>query len=366
MDVRWWPVLAAALLAAAAVIIAAILLPLPALNRVLRPLANVGRLTALPLYRKIARARWWALVATTALLVALFGATAVTTARPVGFSSATRHFDATHPLDTMVCVGQPVTDASTAGLLHYYAGQISGYDNQRIGLTSPTLRVVPLTRDYDYAESVFTRFAGLAAQRRTLEGKDKITGSQAGDLNQAVADFSRPVDYVDYAPSVEDILALCLTGFPNYKEVQGKTLHRRTLIYLGYTNIRSTTEKRPSLFSTQQVMDLATDAGVQVNAIARTDLLADPAARDSLKAVTTATGGQFGLYNPAGTATAGADQTDPTLAGLLERIGDNPPEAVLPDGTTITQRSWDYPVVPLTIAAVLALGLCATAAVLRR
>ena len=366
MDVRWWPVLAVGVLAAAAVITAAILVPLPALNRVLRPLANVGRLTALPLYRKTARARWWALAAAAALLVALFFATAVTTARPVGFTSATGHFGSTHPLDTMVCVGQPVSDASTAGLLHYYAGQISGYDTQGIGLTSPTLRVVPLTRDYEYAESVFTRFAGVAAQRRDLEGKDTITGSQAGELNSAVADFSRPVDYADYAPSVEDILALCLTGFPKDKEVQGKTLHRRTLIYLGYSNIRSSTETRPSLFSTQHVVELATAAGVQVNAIARTDVAADPRSRDSLKAITTATGGQFGLYNPAGTATRDGDQTDPTLAGLLERIGKNPPDAGWPGGTTLTPRGWDHPVVPLTVAAVLAVAVCAAAAMVRR
>lgn len=363
MDVKWWPVLAVAMLAVVAVITAAILLPLPAVNRVLRPLANVGRLTALPLYRKIATARWWALVATTALLVALFGAAAVTTARPVGFNSATRHFESLHPLDTMVCVGQPVTDASTGGLLHYFGDQINGYDNQRIGLTSPTLRVVPLTRDYEYAETVFTRFAGLAAQRRALEGSDKITGTQAGELNNAVADFSRPIDYTDYAPSLEDILARCITGFPQF---EGKTTHRRALIYLGYTNIRSAAEKRPSLFSTQQVMNMAADAGVQVNAIARTDLPADPGSQESLKAITTSTGGQFGLYNPAGTAAAAGDPTDPTLAGLLERIGQNPPDAVLPNGKTITQRDWDYPVVPLTVAAALAVLLCAAAAVLRR
>lgn len=362
MELKWWPVGLLGLIAVIAVVAVALLLPLPPVKRVLRPLANVGRLTRLPLYRRAARLRFWSLVATAVLLVALFGSAVVTSARPIGFASATKNFETLHPEDVMVCVGQPVTDASTAGLLNYFGEQVKGFDNQRIGLTSPTLRVVPLTRDYTYAADTFAEYAKLAAIKKDLDSKKEVANSEIAKLNTSITAFSRPVQYVDYAPSMEDILALCIAGFPSF---EGKSTRRRALVYMGYTNFRNADETRPALFSTQQIKDMAVAAGIQINGIARTDVAgADPKANESLSGIAETTGGRFSVYNPAGTA--GFDGTDPTLASILDAIRDNPPQAVLPNGTQVTQRSWDYPNLPLTVSVLVATFLCASLLVLRR
>jgi hypothetical protein len=352
------------LLALAAVIAVAVLTPLPPVRRVLRPLANVGRLTSLPLYRSAALARYWSLVATAVLLVVLFASAGVTSARPIGFDSATKNFETLHPQDVMVCIGQPVTDASTAGLLNYYGEQLRGFDNQRIGLTSPTLRVVPLTRDYVYAAATFGEYATLAGIKRSIDAKQEVANSQIAVFNHALSAFSRPVTYIDYAQSMEDVLALCMAGFPSF---EGKSNRRRSLIYMGYTNFRGSAETRATLFSTQQIKDMALSGGIQINGIARTDVAsADPAVNESLASIVASTGGHFSSYNPAGTAGVDSGAVDATLATILDTIGDNPPEAVLPNGKLVTQRSWDYPNVPLTISILVAAVLCASLMVLRR
>jgi len=362
VDLRWWPIGLAGMLVLIVVIGAALLIPLPPADRKLRALANVRRLTELPSYRRVAKLRFWSMIATAVLLITLFCAALVTSARPAGFASATRNFDSLHPEDIMVCVGQPVTDAATAGLLDYYARQIKGFTSQRIGLTSPTLRVVPLTRDYVYAADAFGDYAKLAQTQRDLDAKRQVAPADVSALNDGIESFSRSVAYTDYAPSTEDILALCMAGFPRFED---KSTRRRALIYLGYTNLRSDGENRPSLFSTQQVKDLATKAGIQINGIARTDVAgADPHVNDSLSSIAAATGGQFSVYNPAGTSTATG--TDPTLATLLDKVAANPPNVVLPNGTMLTQRTWDYPNVPLTVSLVVAAILCVSLAVLRR
>ena len=364
MALKWWPVAVICLLALAAVITVALLAPLPPVKRVLRPLASVGRLTNLPAYRSAALARYRSLITTAVLLVVLFGSAGVTSARPIGFASATKNFETLHPQDVMICVGQPVTEASTAGLLNYYGHKIAGFDTQRIGLTSPTLRVVPLTRDHVYAAATFGEFAALAATKRAMDAEEEIANSQIAVFNNALSAFSRPVSYTDYSQSMEDILALCMAGFP---AVEGESNRRRSLIYLGYTNFRGAAETRPTLFSTQRVKDMAVVAGVQINGIARTDVAtADPAVNDSLTSIAASTGGRFSVYNPAGTAGPDKGTVDPTLASILDTIGDNPPQAVLPNGKLVTQRSWDYPNLPLTISILVAAVLCASLMVLRR
>ena len=87
--------------------------------------------------------------------------------------------------------------------LTYFAGQARTYGTQRIGLTSPNRRVVPMTRDYQYVAGRFGDLAELSQEQR----EDTATNT---------ASFSPAVSYVDYAPSVEDILALCMTGFPSF------------------------------------------------------------------------------------------------------------------------------------------------------
>ena len=330
----------------------------------LRPLANVERLTRLPEYARVDRLQFWSMLITLILLVTTFGAALLTTARPVGFSSANRNFEALHPEDIMLCVGEPVTDPTTAGFLNYAAQQLKTFDTQRIGLNSPSLRVVPLTRDYGYAADQFSRYAHLTELQHDLDTNKQLPGPQADELRAGINGFSRQVTYQDYARSVQDILALCMTGFPSFED---KSTHRRSLIYLGYSSIRSPDEARPSLFSDQQIKDMATAAGVQVNVITRSDVVnSTPKANDALASIAATTGGRFAVYNPAGTAANISKNTDPTLAALLDKIRANPPNVVLPSGTIITRRSWDYPNVPLITSLIVASLLCVSLAVLRR
>jgi hypothetical protein len=364
MDLRWWPIFVIGLIALIVVVGVALLAPMTRITKVLRPLAHVDRLTAIPEYMRIARLQFWAMLATLVLLVIMFGAALVTSSRPVGFSSASRNFEAVHPEDIMVCVGQPVTDPTTAGFLNYFSQQVKTFDTQRIGLTSPTLRVVPLTRDYEYAGTQFNRYADMASLQHQLDTTKSLPGPQANQLRAGINDFSRDVDYVDYARSVQDVLALCMTGFPSFED---KSTRRRSLIYLGYTNFRSSDESRPELFSDQQIKNMATQAGIQINVVARADIVKSPEqSNQALAQIASATGGRYSVYNPAGTAGDNPTGTDSTLAGLLDKIRDNPPNVVLPSGTIITRRSWDYPNVPILCSLMAASLLFVSLAVLRR
>ncbi len=363
MDLKWWPITAGGVVALVVVVLVAMVIPLPTVTRVLRPLAHVNRLTELPEYARVARARFLALIITAALLLILFVAAIITAGRPVGFSSATRNFEALHPEDIMICVGEPVTDAATAGLLNYFTQQMKSFQTQRIGLTSPTLRIVPMTRNYDWAGQQFSDYANLSALQRDIDAGKKLGAGEVAQLSNGITSFSRFINYTDYVRSVEDILALCMTGFPGFEDKSG---HRRSLIYMGYSNIRSDTDRRRSLYSTQTVKDMAAHAGIQINAIARSDVLSGPTqSSGSLSSIVESTGGRFSLYNPAGT---GADpgNTDATLTNLLDRIRDTPPNVVLPNGTMITRRSWDYPTLPISISLAAAILLCVSLAVLRR
>lgn len=363
MDLKWWPLTLVGAITLILIVVAAAVIPMPTVQRILRPLARVDRLTDLPEYARVARSRILALLITATLLVLLFLSSIITAGRPVGSSAATRDFAAQHPEDVMVCVGEPVTDAATAGLLNYFTGQMRSYQTERIGLTSPTLRVLPLTRDYDWAAQQFTNYADLSPLQRDIDAGKKLGDNEVTQLTNGITTFSRPVEFTDYVRSVEDILALCMTGFPGFED---KSNHRRSLIYIGYTNIRSPADRRRSLYSTQTVKDMAAHAGIQINAIARSDIISGPTqTSESLQSIVEATGGRFSLYNPAGTA-ADPGSTDSTLTNLLDHIRDNPPNVVLPNGTTITRRSWDYPLIPVSISLAAALLLTISLAVLRR
>jgi hypothetical protein len=88
---------------------------------------------------------------------------------------------------------------------------------------------------------------------------------------------SRPqTSYEDYAESVEDLLALCVTGFPDFNQ---KAMQRRSLIFIGPGQLRTAGDPRPALFTTDHVRDLALAAGVQVNILITGP---DSAALDSL------------------------------------------------------------------------------------
>lgn len=324
MDLRWWPIALAGVLALAVCLALAMALPSAQADRMLRPLAHVDRLTALPEYARIRHRETVLAVTTIALLVVLFLTAALTAARPSGSG---REFDALHPEDVMLCVGAPIADGTTAQFLNHFARQATTYDAQRIGLTSPTVRVLPLTRDYQYA-----------AQRLGEYG--------APNAAQA-AEFAKAVNYTDYAPSLRDTLALCMTGFGTEP-----TSHRRSLIYLGPSIFGPGDER--SLFSEQQVADIADKAGIQVNAIARVDV-SDAAQRGDteLSTLTERSGGRFFRYH--------AGDSDPTLTDDLDAIRANPAPVVLPGGARITGQLPDEPgpllVTGLAVAALLGLAL---------
>lgn len=328
MDLRWWPIALAGLICLIACAATAMLLPPRRTDRGLRPLAHVDRLTALPEYARIRRRETIAAIVTLALLVMLFLSATLTAARPSG---AGRDFDELHPADVMLCVGAPVTEGTTAQFLNYFATQAATFDAQRIGLTSPTVRVLPLTRDYQYA-----------AQR---------LGSYTAPTREQAAEFAKTVRYTDYAPNLRDTLALCMTGFGTEH-----TSHRRSLIYLGPSHSGSADDR--SLFSEQQLTDMADKAGIQVNAIAQVDV-SDAAQRGEtqLSTLTERTGGRFFRYH--------AGDEDSTLAEDLDAIRANPAAVVLPGGARISGQLPDDPG-PLLIAGLAAGALLGAALVVVR
>lgn len=308
-----------------AVVALAALLPMTAARRRLRPLANVARLTRLPEYAKVARLRSLSTVVTLVVLTIMFGAATWAAARP---SVASDDFDAAHPEDIMVCVGQPVTDAATTELLDYFARQTAtSPQTQRIGLTSVNRRVVPLTRDHQYAAAQFGDYLGAHRAHETS--------------------FAPSVPYTDYAASVNDVLALCLSGFPSTEQ---HNTHRRSVIYLGPSDLRAAAEQRAALFADDSVRALAQRTGAQINVI---DTAPSPAS-SSLAALTRQTDGRYVV----------ASATSVTAA--LNGIRAHTPSARRADGTVVTADLRDAPAVPLAVALLSAAVLSVALLVLRR
>ncbi len=333
MELSWWPVAVTGFACLAIAIVLAMSAPKEQVRRQLRPLAHTARLTRLPDYARLARTRLLATIVTLVLLVVVFLFAVLASARPTGWATSP---GSDVPQDIMLCVGEPVTARATGEFLTHFAGQAKTYGTQRIGLTSPTRRVVPMTRDYQYAAGRFGDFARIT-QRSDVTAEAKA------------AEFAPAVSYVDYAPSVDDVLALCMTGFPSFEQ---KSTHRRTLIYLGPSSIRAPDETRPALFVDQRVTEMANQAGIQINAITTS-----PRGREAaLRSITESTGGKF-LYYTAGDATLSAD---------LDTISENPPPAALPGGAGVIGWSSDSPSIPLIVAVVASTLLCVSLAVLRR
>lgn len=290
MELTWWPVAAAGVGALILAVALAMLLPVTGKQDRAVPLANTARLTRLPEYRAVVRRQTRVTAIALALLSLLFAATALATARPTGtFADA----DASAPReDIMLCSAAPVTDEANVRFLGYFARQATTYGSERIGLTSINRRLIPLTRDYQFAAGRLADFA-----------RDAPTAPE----------FDAPITYADYAPTVADVLALCLTGFPGF-ETAGDT--RRSLIYVGPGALRSPDDTRPSLYTDAQVTEMARQAGVQINAVATPGR-----ETGSLSAVATATDGQFFRYDA-----ADADgQLDAIRAGTIalgaDRVG---------------------------------------------
>lgn len=312
MDLRWWIVAIGGCVALAVGIVAAALWPMAGVRVRLRPLANTARLTRLPEYRRAVRRRTLWLAVTALLLVAAFAAAVLTAARPTGLPSAGGDRPAQPAGDIMVCAGAPPTDPAVAAALRYFADQAPTLGAERIGLTSPNRRVIPLTRDYHYAAA---QFAETARPR----GGERL-----------IADVS----YADYAGGVEDVLAMCLTGFPDFGEPAGQP---RTLIYVGPASIRAAGDPRAQLFSTDRLRRLATSAAVQVNAV-----VSGPDA-GTFEQLARATGGR--------SVPAGADP-----AADLAAIRAHPP-AASGAARDAAVRTLETPDVPLLVALVAVTGL---------
>jgi hypothetical protein len=328
VDLKWWPVAATGTACFATAVLLAALLPMTAARRRLRPLAHVARLTRLPEYAKVARLRSLSTAVTLVVLTVMFGAATWAAARPTGDSPDYNAFDAAHPEDIMLCVGQSVTDATTAELLDYFARQTTtAHQAQRIGLTSINRRLVPLTRDHQYAAGRFNEFA------RAHEARS--------------ASFAPAVPYTDYAPNVEDTLALCIAGFPS---VEKRSTHRRSVVYLGPSELRGAGERRAALFTDNGVRDLAERAEIQLNVV---DTAVSPASR-SLVALAEQTGGRYVAPGPG------------SVTKALNEIRANTPPARLPNGTVVTPGFSDAPVIPLAVALVSAAVLSVALLVLRR
>ncbi len=326
MGLIWLPVVIAGCVALALCIVAALLRPMTAERRRLRVLANTRRLTMLPEYRRAVRSRTRAVVVTIVLLAVMFGGAIIVAARPTGLSTAATRYAAADPEDVMLCVGTPPTDRAANAVLTYFAGKLDSFGTQRIGLTSSNRRVVPLTRDYQYAKQTLLDYARPDTRR------------------DGVAPFSAAVSYEDYSTKVDDLLALCLTGFPGFDQ---KAAQRRSLIYVGPDLPNDPTDVGPALFAADRVRQLATAGGVQVNAIVT--------GRDSdaLAALARDTGGR----------SASADASVPVT---LNDIRDHPPAArFTADGSDVGAAP-ESPDVPAVIALAAAVALAGWPMVQRR
>lgn len=280
MGLTWWPIPVLGVAALLLVVVAALLLPTPRAAGRREPFAHTARLTRLPEYRAVVRRQTRVTAIAVALLTLLFATTILATARPtapVDTGSGPRD-------DIMLCVAQPATDPATGLFLGYFARQTLTYGTQRIGLTSTDRRLVPLTRDYQFAAGRFGEYA------------------EAGRIGNAprLESFTGAVDYSDYAPTVADVLSLCMTGFPDFQQ-PGDT--RRSVIYLGPGSLRAPGDDRPSLFTDEQVIDMARRGGIQINAVATAGRQTD-----SLATISRSSGGTFERFDA------------PALDGQLDAI----------------------------------------------
>ena len=247
MDLRWWVVVIVACVALAVGIVVAVWRPVDADARRFRPLANVERLTRLPGYVRAVRVRALTTAATLALLAVIFGCAVIAGARPTGLPTAAQDVESGQPEDVMVCAGAPAGDPAMAAAMRFFAGHAGTSGTQRIGLTAPNRRVIPLTRDNQFASARFGEYAGAQ-------------------------EFAPEVPYADYTGSVEDLLALCLTGFPGFEPLVRNAVRSST-------SARETSEvqvTRSPRFDTDRVRAMAQAAAAQVNVV-----LTGPAATNS-------------------------------------------------------------------------------------
>jgi hypothetical protein len=316
MGLTWMPVVIAGCVALAACIVAVLLRPMAAERRRLRPLANAGRLTMLPEYARAVRSRTRAAIVTMVLLAVMFAGAIVVAARPTGLPTTAAQSGAGDPEDIMLCTGSPASDPAVAAALGYFADRVDAFSTERIGLTSSNRRVIPLTRDYQYAKQTLSDY--------------RLPADQRGD----VAAFSAPVSYEDYTPNVDDLLTLCLTGFPG---VDSPAAQRRSLIYVG-PDAAPPDETSQALFTADRLRALAVAGSVQVNAVVT--------GKES-GALSSLAGDTGGRVLPAG----------PSVVAAIDDVRAHPPAARLTEDTDggAAPESPDVPVL-IALAAAVALA----------
>jgi hypothetical protein len=322
----WWVVAILGCVAMAMCIGAVLLQPMGSERRRLRLLANVGRLTRLPEYRRAARLRTLSAVVALSLLVLAFGAAVVAAARPTGLPSVAQQSNGAQPEDIMLCMGGPSTDPAVGATLRYFAERVKTFSTQRIGLTTHNRRVVPLTRDYQYAAAQFSKYA--------------VASEQSDDAVR----WAPAVSYVDYAGGVEDVLAMCLTGFPSFEQ---KAAQRRSLIYVGSGSPRAPGEARAVLFTADEVRDLAMAADVQVN------IITTGASNGALDALARDTGGR-------------SFSGDSGVTAHLAEVRNHPPPPTAPADDATLVKPVETPDIPLLLALAALAGLTLWPLVVRR
>jgi hypothetical protein len=249
----------------------------------------------------------------------------ISAARPTGLPSISQQSTDAQPEDIMLCLGGPVTEPAASATLRYFAERAKTFTTQRIGLTFQDRRVVPLTRDYQYAAARFNEYASASERPDAATGRVSV------------------VSYVDYAGDVEDVLAMCLTGFPSFEQ---EAAQRRSLIYVGPETLRAPGETRPVLFTADAVRDLARNAEVQVNVVS-----------------TGATGGALATL---ARDTGGRSFPASGVAAHLSEIRDNPPPPTAAASDAAAVKSIETPDLPLILALTALAGLVLWPLVVRR
>ncbi len=366
MELRWAWVVIVGLVALVVIVLAAFLWPIHRQPRRLRPLAWVGRLTELPEYARAHRRYRILLAAIAATTVAVLICAIVATARPVSTQATAAEVNRAHPEDVMLCLQDDPRSHDASVMLSYFGNQAEKFDTQRLGLTSRTVRVIPLTRDYPFLNDQLGRYASLERLRSEQNPKPEDTAV----LQRAQHEFGREATYSDYQLTVNDALAMCMKGFPG----AGKSSDsRRSVIYMGPAG----GSEKP-IFSDDALTDLARSSGIQVNVLTRTTVDAS----GGLSGIASATGGRFISYVAAaddngdkgdkgGAAQGGAAQGDQesldnALRSHLDDIRSHPPAVMSSDGTIMVQQLRDRPNLVLTIGLVIVIAFSISLAGVRR
>ena len=349
MELKWSWVVIVGLVALVVIVVAAFLWPLRRQPRRLRPLAWVGRLTLLPEYARAYRRYRMLLAAIAMSTVAVLLCAMVATARPVSSQAATAEVNRAHPEDVMLCLQDDPASHDASVVLSYFRDRVATFDTLRFGLTSRTLRVIPLTRDYPFLRETLGRYADL----QRLQSTENPSPEDAAAVSRARDEFARSVNYSDYQLTVNDALAMCLKGFPDAEKPSDA---RRSVIYVGPGG-----EAEEPIYSDEALTTLARSSGIQVNVLTRTPLEASGV----LSAIATATDGRFISYvgDTPPDAQAAADDA---LRQHLDDIRSHPPVATASDGTILVEQVRDRPDLVLTVGLVLAIIFAISLAGVRR